>query len=127
MSSTEPAGLQRLDIDDPAAGVLAYAVRGKVTAEQGQELFSRFTRAAEEGRKLRLFYELHGFPSAEPSVYLDKLKALGTLLKTIERVAIVGDQRWLDVYTAIIDPITKADIRHFTTDERDAAVAWIRA
>jgi len=126
MSSTESAGLRLLDIDDPEAGILAYALHGKVTAEQGEEVFSRFREAAEAGRKLRLYYELEGFPSAEGSVYLDKMKSLGAILKTIERMALVGDQRWLGVYTAIVDPITKADIKHFKSDEKDAAAAWVR-
>ena len=59
-------------------------------------------------------------------MYLDKLKALGTILKTIERVAVIGDQRWLAAYTAIFDPITKADLRYFTTEEKETAAAWIR-
>ncbi len=126
MSNVDSAGLRRLDIDDPEAGILAYSIEGKVTSEQGQEIFERIEEAAKQGRKLRLYYELHGFPTAEAGVYLDKLKALGTILRTIERVAVIGDQRWLAVYTAIFDPITKADLRHFTTEEKDAAAAWVR-
>lgn len=119
--------LSKLDLDDPEAGLLAYSIQhGKVTAEQGKEIFERISAAAGEGRKLRLYYELHSIPSTEGSVILEKLKQLGTILKTIERLAIVGDQRWLPAYRAIVDPITRMDIRHFTTDQADEARAWIR-
>jgi len=126
MSSVESKGMRRLELDDPEAGVLAYSVEGKISAEQGQELFERVRAAANEGRRLRLYYEIHGFPTAEAGVYLDKLKAIGTIWRTIERMAIVGDQRWLGVYTAMFDPITKPDLKHFKTGQKDAALAWIR-
>jgi len=126
MSVEQVQGLQLLDLDDPAAGIMAYSVGGKITAEQGQDIFARIDAAAAEGRKLRLYYELHGFPTAAPSVFLEKFKRLGKILKTIERMAIVGDQRWLAAYTTIFDPITKPDMRHFKTEERAAAIDWIR-
>ncbi len=126
MSGVETAGLQLLDLDDAEAGIIAYSVGGRVTGEQAQEVWDRVDAAAAEGRKLRLYYEMHGFPSGEPSVFLEKMKRVGKIMKTIERMAIIGDQRWLGVYTRIVDPITKMDIRHFTTEQKDAAAAWIR-
>jgi hypothetical protein len=126
MNVDQSEGLQRLEFDDPAAGIIAYTIGGKITAEQAAEVFSEIDAAHAEGRKLRIFYEMHGFPTAAPSVFVEKFKHLGTILKTVERMAIVGDQRWLGVYTKIMDPITKPKMRHFTIDERAAAVEWIR-
>ena len=42
-------------------------------------------------------------------------------------MAIVGDAGWLELYAKVIDPITKPDIRHFGTADKDAALAWLRA
>lgn len=127
MTTSQTGGLIPLEAHDPEAGLLAYAVGGKITDEQAQSVFDEIKRASEAGRSLRIYYELEGFPSGTPSMMLEKLKMLGTILKTIERMAIVGDQRWLDLYQAIINPITKMEIQHFKTDQRDAALTWIRA
>ncbi len=121
----EHAGLTRLEFDDPAAGLMAYSVGGKITAEQAQEVFDAIQAAADAGRKLRLYYELHGFPTAEPSVFVEKLKHMGAIWRAVERMAIVGDQRWLGVYTKLMDPVTKPDLRHFGVEEREAARAWL--
>ena len=126
MSEIESAGLRRLELDDPAAGILAYAVEGKVTTEEAKEVFERIKSAAAEGKKLRLYYEMHSFPKTEAGAILEKLKHVGTILRTLERVAIVGDQRWMAIYTTVFDPIMKAELRHFKTDEKDAAAAWMR-
>jgi len=126
MTKLETSTFQPLDFNEPEGRLIAYEVAGKITAEQAQPVFDRIERANAEGRKLRLYYELHGFPTSEGSVMLEKLRHLGTILKTIERIAIVGDQRWLTAYTVIFDPLTKADLRNFKSDDRAAALAWIQ-
>lgn len=128
MTDSQGDGLTMLDIDDEAAGIIAYRVdEGAITEEAADPIWDRVDAAAAAGNKVRLFVEMDGMPRAEGGVYWEKLKNLRTLLKTIERVAVVGDAGWLDWYTRIINPITKADIRHFNTEDRQAAIDWVRA
>ena len=82
--------------------------------------------AKSAGRKIRIYAEMSALPSTEGAVMVDKLKRLGTIVATLERMAIVGDAGWLGLYGKLVDPITNFDIRHFRTAERDAAIAWIR-
>ena len=42
-------------------------------------------------------------------------------------MAIVGDAGWMDVYVTLMDPITKPDFKHFSTSEREEALAWLRS
>ena len=125
---SEGAGFSLLDIDDPEGGLLAYAMRpGEVTEEQMAPIWQRFDDAKANEKKLRLYAEMHGMPSVDAGIVLDKLKRIGTILGTVERMAIVGDAGWLELYAKVIDPITKPDIRHFGTADKDAALAWLRA
>ena len=124
--SGDSKGLTRLEIDDDEAGLLAYSLAGKATTEQGEEFFTRVQTAHDAGRKVRVYYEMHGFPSADMGVVRTKLEHLGAMWNAIERMALVGDQGWLAIYTKLADPVTKPDIRHFSTDEKDAALAWLR-
>ena len=57
---------------------------------------------------------------------MDKLKRLGTIFSTMERMAIVGDAGWMDVYAKIVDPITKFDVRHFTVEQKKDAICWLK-
>lgn len=124
---TAASGWARLEGHDPAAGILAYRVAGRIEIEQARELFDQIEGASREGRKLRLYYEPQGFPTASPGVVLEKLKRLGTILSVVERMALVGDQRWLRLYTAVFDGITKTELRHFGSDQKDQAWVWIRS
>ena len=125
-AGSHPQGLTALEFNDPASGLLAYRVEGKVTAEEGQEIFDAIAGAAEEDRKLRLYYEIEGLPTPEPRVYYDKIRSLPAIFKTLERLALVSDQRWLAIYVKLFDPITKMEIRHFHENEKDAALDWLR-
>lgn len=125
MSTTEPDGIEILDVDDPEAGILAYAVGGTVTTEQAHAVFERITAAAQEGRKLQLLYDVHGFPTAPPMVLVEKLKNLGRVLKTFERVAFVGDQPWLKGY-ALLLKLAPFEFRAFPRTDFDRAVDWVR-
>lgn len=78
------------------------------------------------GKKSRIYAEMSTLPKASGSLVVDKLKRLGTIFTTLERMAIIGDTGWMDVYTKLEDPITRFDVRHFTSEQKEDAMAWIR-
>ena len=126
MTGSERYGLRLHRFDDAAAGILAYEVDGgELTEDKANPVWARFDAAKAEGRKLRLYAEMHAIPHVQGAVILDKLKRIGTLLSTMERLAIVGDRGWLGIYEKLVDPVTRFDIRHFTTDQADEALAWL--
>ena len=46
--------------------------------------------------------------------------------RKIEKVAVVSDSTFLSVAPKVAAHFVKADVRHFTHDRRDAALAWLR-
>ena len=128
MTHAAPYGLRLHRFDDAAAGILAYEVDdGELTANKADPVWARFDAAKSEGRKLRLYAEMHAIPHVQGSVMFDKLKRIRTLLSTMERLAIVGDHGWLSIYEKLVDPVTRFDIRHFTSDRADEALAWLKS
>lgn len=128
MTESELFGLRLHRFDDAAAGILAYAVDGgDLTEDKAAPVWARFDAAKAEGRKLRLYAEMHAIPHVQGGVILDKLRRIRTLLSTMDRLAIVGDHGWLGIYEKLVDPVTRFDIRHFTSDQADEALAWLRS
>ena len=110
-----------------ATGILAYAIEGgEIDDDVLATIWRRFEDAAEAGTKIRVYAEMRAVPSIRGSLVMDKLKRLGTIMSATDRMAIVGDQGWLDLYAKIVDPITKPAIKHFTTDQKEEALAWVR-
>jgi hypothetical protein len=126
MNETTP-GIRFLDIDDEAAGILAYAVDGgEITEADVAPVWARFEDAKANDKKIRIYAEMSAIPSTSGGVIVEKLKHLGSIMSTLERMAIVGDAGWMGIYAKLVNPVTKPDIRHFTTEQRDEAVAWIQ-
>jgi len=120
-------GFQLLDMDDESAGILAYSIGdGKITEEDAAPIWDRFDAAKANGAKVRVYAEMSAMPSVAGAVILDKLKHLGSIITSLERVAVVGDAGWLAIYAKLVDPITKPDIRHFTMEQKNEAAKWIR-
>ena len=127
MSEAATKGLRILDIDDEEAGILAYAADGgKITEDEAAPIWKRFEDAKANGQKIRIYAEMSGIPSSSGAVIVEKLKHLGSIMSSLERMAVVGDAGWMGIYVKIADPITKFDVRHFTTEQKDEAIAWIK-
>jgi hypothetical protein len=37
----------------------------------------------------------------------------------------VGDQKWQDWITTLVDPVKKGEVRYFDLADRDAALQWL--
>ena len=67
-----------------------------------------------------------------PRYYFDfetvklKFQNLGTILRSIEKMAIVGDERWLETWVSIVDPLTPQQIRYFERDETHPGLVEVR-
>ena len=126
MNEEAKVGLRILDIDDEEEGILAYAIDGKITEADAAPIWERFEAAKANDKKIRIYAEMSGLPSASGTVIVEKLKHLSSIMSTMEKMAIVGDAGWMGIYTRIADPLTKFDIKHFSREQKDEAVAWIR-
>ena len=127
MNDTEEYGLKFLDFDDEANGLLAYSADGgEISSADAEPIWQRFREAQAAGTKIRIYAEMLAIPSVSGGLIVEKLKHLGSIMGSLERMAIVGDAGWLGIYAKIVDPMTKMDIKHFTLDQRDAAIAWLK-
>jgi hypothetical protein len=127
MNETAKYGLKFLDFDNEAAGILAYSVDGgEINEADAAPIWQRFEKAQAAGTKIRIYAEMSAIPSVSGGLIVEKLKHLGSILTALECMAIVGDAGWMGIYAKIVDPITKFDVKHFTLEQRDEAIAWIR-
>ena len=126
MNEEKRSGWRLLPMDDEVAGILAYAVDGGEISERDLEpIWARFADAAKSGNKIRIYAEMHAMPSVSGSMILEKFRNLKNIIATVERMALVGDAGWMEIYAKLVDPITKAKIRHFTLERAEEAKNWV--
>ena len=126
MSEAAKTAWQLLPMDDEGAGILAYAVdEGEINEDDLAPIWARFSDAAGAGSKVRIYAEMHAMPSVSGGMILEKFRHLKDILSTVERIALVGDAGWMEIYAKLVDPITKAEIRHFSLDDSEQAKNWV--
>ncbi len=126
MNDVTSYGFRFLDFDDEAAGILAYSVDGgEISEADAAPIWQRFEAAKAAGKKIRIYAEMSAIPSVSGGLIVEKFKHLGSILTSLERMAVVGDAGWMGIYAKIVDPITKFDVRHFTLEQRAEAIAWL--
>jgi len=119
------AGYRFIDPPQPRDGLVAYEIFGHFTADDMRGMLEHLEAEIAKHGKLRLYQDVSEYGGVELAAVREKLKHMKTLWSGIERVAVVGDQRWMEIWIGIVDPVTPQDIRYFPTDDKDAAFAWL--
>jgi hypothetical protein len=114
-------------IDPPVSNdrIIAYEIDGHFTADDMRAFMERIEELTSQGKKALLYQDIENYDGVDIAAVGEKLKNLGTLWKATEKIAVIGDARWLEVYINVVDSITPQQMKHFTTADKDAAWAWL--
>jgi hypothetical protein len=110
------------ELPESEGALLALRVGGMVTKAEIETVRERLDGI--DG-KARLLLELEGMVGLTPAGFWEDLKMSLRHLRTIERAAIVGDQRWLGWWVKGLARVSPSETRHFRSAERTEALAWL--
>jgi hypothetical protein len=107
-------------------GYLEVQATGKLTKEFYQELVPAVEAQIEEFGKLRILFVMRDFHGGTAGAIWEDLKFDLKHWKDIERLAIVGENKWEQGMAAFCKPFTKASIRYFEHGQLENARQWLR-
>jgi len=107
------------------SGCLAVHFSGKMTGEEYQQFLDALGERLKVTEKVSLVLELTGFEfyGDFESARKDFKFGFGDY-KRIHRAAFVGNQKWIEWFTRLMGPFTRAEEKHFPEDQIEAAFAW---
>ena len=111
----------------PDDRVVAAEIDGQMTTEDMKTLCERLQSIVDRGEKSLLYIDMQNYEGFEFGVMSEKLKHMGMLWKALDKYAIVGASRWMEIWIKIVDPLTHQQIKHFSPEKTDAAWAWLLA
>jgi hypothetical protein len=101
-----------------ASGILLKSEMDAIQAATAQEI----GRAG----KVRLLLVLRNFAGWERGANWDDVKFYETSQENIERIAIVGEEKWRDqARMFVLADLRKSPVRYFLADEIDKARGWL--
>ena len=123
--TTRRAAIRFIDPPEPDERIVAIELEGHFTAEDMQAFVDRIEALRAKGKKARVYQDMRAYEGVDVGAVTLKLKNMGILWKGIEKVAVVGDSRWLAIYIDVVDTLTPQQIRHFEGSEKEEAFAWL--
>ena len=115
-------------LSEGSGPVVGYKVVGKVTPQDYQQLEPEIQSLVDESDGgVCLLLDLQEFTGEEVKAWLPDLKFGHSFHDNIDKMAIVGDKRWQEWLTALVDPFYAKEAKFFRPEETDKAWAWLRA
>ena len=106
--------------------IVELKVSGKLTAEDYAVITPEVEQRMEKYDKIRLCIELHDFHGWTAGAMWEDLKFDFRHFNDIERIAVVGEDRWEKGMTMFFKPFTAATVRYFDNHRLEEAQNWIR-
>jgi hypothetical protein len=119
------SAIRFIEPPEPNDRIIAYEIDGHFKADDMRAFLTRMEKVTSQGKKALLYQDIESYEGVDIAAVGEKLKNMGKIWKGIEKVAVIGDSRWLQLYINAVDHITPQQIKHFPTTEKDAAWAWL--
>lgn len=106
--------------------IVTITYDGSLSAEEMDSMRSQLRAVRDAHGTVRLLVEYGDIDLGriEPEAFWKDLKTVG-MLRDVERCAMVTDAGWLETLGAAAERLAPFEVRTFSADDRDTAVAWL--
>ncbi|HLY10913.1 MAG TPA: STAS/SEC14 domain-containing protein [Planctomycetota bacterium] len=108
-----------------ASNILVLRLSGKLARMDYLRFAPEFERHLRDHGKVRVLLEMIDFHGWETGGLWEDLKADLHHFTHLERIALVGDQRWERAMSLFCQPYTRARVRYFDRKDINRARAWL--
>ena len=105
--------------------ILVARASGKLSKEDYEVFVPAMERLIKEQGKIRVLFEMQDFHGWEAGALWEDIKFDLKHFADIERLAMVGDQKWEEWMAKFCQPFTTAEIRYFDQSHAAEAESWI--
>ena len=111
----------------PGSNIVELTVDGRITREDFDKAVAVLDKKIAEHGNVRLLEEVKRVGAVEPSLIWEDLKWVFAHFKDITKTAVVADRKWIELYTRIVKPFVKIEIRYFDGSEIEEARRWLKS
>jgi len=114
-------------LDESSGRTVGIKVDGKLTNNDYEVLVPYFENLINEYGSLNLLCDMTQFSGVEIGVFWEDFKFSIRHVRDFTRMAIVGDEQWLDWYTTTFNPMVKTELKCFSSKHIHDAWNWVKA
>ncbi len=112
-------------LDESSGHTIGIKIDGKLTKDDYGVLIPYLENLINECGTLNLLCDMTQFSGMEIAAFWEDFKFSISHLRDFKRIAIMGDERWLDWYTKIINPLVKTEVHYFQLAQIKEAWEWV--
>ena len=114
-------------LDESSGNTVGIQVDGKLTKEDNGVLIPYLENLINDCGPLKLLCDMTNFGGIEIEAFWEDFKFGIGHLRDFNRMALVGDQRWLEWCTKAFNPLIKTEAKYFSPEQMSEAWNWLRA
>jgi hypothetical protein len=105
--------------------LLVVKVSDKLTREDYEKFIPKVDYLIGQHGKIDVLFEMWDFHGWQPGALWEDIKFTLKHFASIDRLAIVGENRWQKGMAIFCRPFTKAKVQYFDWDHREDARTWL--
>ena len=106
--------------------VLGYKAIGTIKKEDYATLTAEIEALLQQEESINMLLDMEEFEGEQFKAWGADFKFGREYRKKIAKMAVVGDKKWQEWMTALVDPFFAREAEFFPTDEREAAWEWLQ-
>ncbi|MBC5993081.1 SpoIIAA family protein [Pontibacter cellulosilyticus] len=114
-------------LEEAKDDLVAFRITGHVDKSDYDVMLPLLDERIKQHGKIRVYAEVQLVEDFSIRALWEDIKYDFTHASDFSRVAIVGDQKWLDWVTLAAKPFTTAEVKYFDFSQREQAWSWIHA
>jgi hypothetical protein len=107
--------------------IVTIQLSGKLTKDDYATLVPECESAIQQHGAIRILFQMTDFHGWEWAAAWEDLKFDAKHHADIEKLAMVGENKWEKAMATLCKPFTKADVRYFPAEEVAQAMEWLQA
>jgi hypothetical protein len=111
-------------LDDLPHGVIGFEVLGKLQAEDYRDVVLPALEQAARVGEVRFVILMPEFHGMTPGALWQDLKVGIEHFRAWKRIALITDVEWMHHMTSIFGWMTPGEVKVFSLQDRDQAIAW---
>ncbi len=105
--------------------VVALQLHGKIKKQDYEEVIPILEDRIKEFGNINFYCELMNLEEIEPKAIWEDLKFDAEHANDFNRIALVGDKKWVEWMTKFSSPFTSAKVEYFDHSEKHKAMDWV--
>ncbi len=105
--------------------IIEITVDGKIGPAEFDGLVRKFEEAIERHGTVRVLERVKSFGGMPLGTWWEDFRFGVRHWSDVERAAVVADKTWIAVWTRMIKPFLKCEVRYFGSAEIEEARAWL--